>query len=468
MNYSAVFRILSWSNLIFVWCGTVLAIAAAVMGERQQAFSFAAMAIGIVVVSSSILLLTPKPSRPARAADALAVIVLWWLSAPVATALPFVVGVADTSLIRAVHEAASCLTTTGHSVIAIEGDRWPSSLLMWRGLLHLIGAWASIVIAASVFAALNLGGPGIHRTELFTVPETSFFDSVPRVARAVAVMLGVSVLVISSLLFVSGESAGRGLADAISVVTTGLVLPQQSMLSPTSYMASMVLTFGLIIGTLGLVLWLPLARGRPYRVLWDPEAVLWYILVAVFTGGAMLGGFGVLRAFGWSISSLSTSGIPLTYGAPDIVLPLSIAVLPALIGGSALSAAGGVKLARLVILVKRTGQEFKQLGYRRSILKFDFRGRELDERSVIGVWVYLVAYVFVVIAAMLALSFMYVPFESAVRFSIGGLSNSGALISGDTEGVSQGVHLLMIFTMILGRLEVLALIPALSLSFWRG
>ncbi len=468
MNYSAIFRILSWSNLVFVWCGVVLAVAAGLMGELQQAFSFTAMAIGIAVVSSSILLLTPKPSRPARPSDALAVVVLWWFGAPVATALPFVVGVADTSIIRAIHEAASCLTTTGHSVIAIEGDRWPPSLLMWRGLLHLIGAWASIVIAASVFAALNLGGPGIHRTELFTVPETSFFDSVPRVARAVAVMLGVSVLVISALLFMSGEGAGRGLADAISVVTTGLVLPQQSVLYPTSFLSSLVLTLGLILGSLGLVFWLPLVRGRVYRVLWDPEMILWYGLIVLFTGAAFLGGFGLFRAFGWSISSLSTSGIPLTYGASEVSLPLSIAVLPALIGGSALSAAGGVKLARLVILVKRTVQEFKQLGYRRSILKFDFRGRELDERSVVGVWVYLVAYVFVVFAVMLILSFMQIPFESAARFSIGGLTNSGALISGETDGVSQSVHMVMIFTLILGRLEVLALIPALSLSFWRG
>lgn len=468
MNYSAVFRILSWSNLVFVGCGVFLAIVAILLGERQQAFAFLTMAIGIAVVSSSILLLTPKPERPARPSDALAVVVMWWLSAPLATALPFVVGVADTSVMRAIHEAASCLTTTGHSVIAIEGDRWPVSLLMWRGLLHLIGAWASIVIAASVFAALNLGGPGIHRTELFTVPETSFFDSVPRVARAIAVMLGTTVLIIASLLFMSGEAVGRGVADAISVVTTGLVLPQQSVLYPTSFTASLILGAGLIAGTFGLIYWLPLVRGRPYKALWDPEAVLWYALVGVFAGAAILGGFKVVQALGWSITSLSTAGVPLTYGASEVTLPLSVLVLPALIGGSALSAAGGVKLARLVILVKRAVQEFKQLGYRRSVLKFDFRDRELDERSVVGVWVYLIAYVLVVFLLMLVLSFMQMPFESTVRFAIGGLTNSGALIAGDTAGVSDSVHFVLIVSMLLGRLEILALIPALSLSFWRG
>lgn len=453
---------------MFVWCGIVLAIAAGIIGEMAQAFSFAAMAIGIAVVSSSILLLTPKPSQPARPSDALGVIVLWWISAPIATALPFVLGVADTSLVRAIHEAASCLTTTGHSVIAIEGDRWPSTLLMWRGLLHLIGAWASIVIAASVFAALNLGGPGIHRTELFTVPETSFFDSVPRVARSVAVMLGTSVLVIASLLFISGESAGRGLADAISAITTGLVLPHQSVLIPINAFASVILTLAIILGTFGLVFWLPLVRGRGHRFLWDPETLMWYALVALFTGAAFLSGFGLFRAFGWSISALSTSGMPLAYGAVEMQLPISVVVLPALIGGSALSAAGGVKLARLVILVKRAVQEFKQLGYRRSILKFNFRGRELDERSVIGVWVYLIAYILMMFVIMLVLGFLNVPFESTVRFAIGGLTNSGALISGETEEISQIAHMVLIFSMILGRLEILALIPALTPSFWRG
>ena len=105
-------------------------------------------------------------------------------------------------------------------------------------------------------------------------------------------------------------------------------------------------------------------------------------------------------------------------------------VLPALIGGSALSAAGGVKIARLIVLSRRAGLEFRQLGYRRSVLGFRFRDREMDERSVIGVWVYLIAYILSVFLVMVGFAFTGLPLESSIRLAIGCLTNSGGLVVG--------------------------------------
>ncbi|OYW35195.1 MAG: hypothetical protein B7Z42_15380, partial [Brevundimonas sp. 12-68-7] len=132
------------------------------------------------------------------------------------------------------------------------------------------------------------------------------------------------------------------------------------------------------------------------------------------------------------------------------------------------AAAGGIKLARVVVLAQRAGQEFQQLGYRRSIVSFKFRDRELDERSVIGVWVYFVAYVLAVFVFIIGFSFTGHGFDDSIRLSIGGLTSSGGLISGTAEKMGTGSEILLIIAMLLGRLEILALLPALSLSFWRG
>ena len=468
MNYASIVRVLALLMLIIAGSALLPIAVAIVAQETDQTIALLVMAIGISVLASSVLLLTPKPSRKARPSDALGVVIIWWFLAPLASALPFVVGVADGSLLHAIHEAAACLTTSGQSVIRTEGNVWPASLIVWRGVLHVLGGLATIVTAASVLAAINLGGPGIHRTVLFTVPESSFFDAVPRVARSVSMMMLVFLIVLLGLLIMSGVSFPRALSDAVSAVTTGAVDPNVVNRRALAPFPSIILGLGLITGALGLAVWLPLKDRKPRKALFDPETMTFLFLVAMFAIVVLPLGIGLTDAIAWSVSAMSTSGLIFSNGLARDAIPLPILVLPALIGGSALSAAGGVKVARLIVLARRAGQEFRQLGYRRSVLGFRFRDRELDERSVIGVWVYLIAYIVAVFIVMIGFSFLNLPFEETIRLSIGGLTNSGSLLLGHTNDLGGGATTLLIVSMILGRLEILAIIPALSPSFWRG
>ena len=460
MNYASIVRVLALLMLIIAGSALLPIAVAIVAQETDQTIALLVMAIGISVLASSVLLLTPKPSRKARPSDALGVVIIWWFLAPLASALPFVVGVADGSLLHAIHEAAACLTTSGQSVIRTEGNVWPASLIVWRGVLHVLGGLATIVTAASVL--------GIHRTVLFTVPESSFFDAVPRVARSVSMMMLVFLIVLLGLLIMSGVSFPRALSDAVSAVTTGAVDPNVVNRRALAPFPSIILGLGLITGALGLAVWLPLKDRKPRKALFDPETMTFLFLVAMFAIVVLPLGIGLTDAIAWSVSAMSTSGLIFSNGLARDAIPLPILVLPALIGGSAQSAAGGVKVARLIVLARRAGQEFRQLGYRRSVLGFRFRDRELDERSVIGVWVYLIAYIVAVFIVMIGFSFLNLPFEETIRLSIGGLTNSGSLLLGHTNDLGGGATTLLIVSMILGRLEILAIIPALSPSFWRG
>ena len=79
-------------------------------GRRRRSFRWASPPWASLSAAASVLLLTPKPERKARPSDGLAVVILWWLLTPLATAMPFVFGVANSSVITAIHEAAACLT----------------------------------------------------------------------------------------------------------------------------------------------------------------------------------------------------------------------------------------------------------------------------------------------------------------------------------------------------------------------
>tara|TARA_R110000772_G_scaffold209579_2_gene320141 strand:+ start:162 stop:1568 length:1407 start_codon:yes stop_codon:yes gene_type:complete len=468
MNYASIVRVLALIMLILAGSALLPTLVAAIAGETDQVVAFVVMATGITVLATSVLLLTPKPERKARPSDALAVVIIWWFVAPFAAALPFVLGVPDRSLLHAIHEAASCLTTTGHTVVLTEGSSWPASLVVWRGILHILGGLASITTAASVLAAINLGGPGIHRTVLFTVPETSFFDAVPRVARAVFAMMIICIIVLLGLLIMSGVPFPRALSDSVSAITTGLVDPYALGRRALPPFPNLILGAGLIVGALGLAVWLPLKDRKPRAALMDPETLVFLFLIAAFATLVIPIGVSLGDGVAWALSDLSTSGLTFTNSPVRESIPLPILVLPSLIGGSALSAAGGVKIARLIVLGRRADQEFRQLGYRRSVLGFRFRDRDLDERSVIGVWVYLIAYIVAVFVMMIGFSFLSLPFEETIRLSIGGLTNSGALLLGHTDNLDGGTTGLLILSMLLGRLEILAVIPALSPSFWRG
>lgn len=469
MNYASVVRVLALLMLLLAGGALSAALVALAFGERPQLIAFGVTGLGIAVFASSVILLSPKPARRARPSDALAVVLLWWLLAPVATALPFVYGVASDSVTAALFEAASCLTTTGHSVLTFGEAGWPVSLLYWRGLLHLFGAYAAVVMAAGVFAAINLGGPGIHRTVLFTLPDTSYFDAMPRIYVAAGLMIGISVAFILMLLIVAGVAPGRALADAVSVITTGLVLPGAATAAPPTLAASLVMSLGLVIGALGLAVWLPLRSGALKPALLDPETVTFAGLALLFAAALIPIGLSLSDSLAWSLSTLSTSGLPLSAGAAAADVPLTVHVLPGLIGGSALAAAGGIKVARFIVLGRRAGLEFRQLGYRRSVLSFRFRDRELDERSVIGVWVYFIGYVVAVFVIMAGFSLLGQSVEESVRLAIGGLTSSGGLVaSAEGQVAGGGVQILLIFAMLLGRVEILTVLPALSPSFWRG
>ena len=217
---------------------------------------------------------------------------------------------------------------------------------------------------------------------------------------------------------------------------------------------------GVLIALCGGVLMFAFGAYREGSNLWP--------LMLIFAAATLPLGVSLMNGLSWSLSSLSTSGIPLSAGAVGAEVPLTLAVLPALIGGSALSAAGGIKIARFIVLGQRAGQEFRQLGYRRSILSFRFRDRELDERSVIGVWVYFIVYAGAVFSVIAALAFLNVPFEESIRLSIGSLTSSGGLIGQATDNLGPVGHILLSIAMVLGRVEILTVFPALSLSFWRG
>ena len=97
--------------------------------EQPQIVAFGMSAILLALIAGSILLLTPTSNRRAMSSDGLAAAIIGWIAIGISTAPPFVIGTANDSILAALHESVSCLTTTGHSVVSIGEGGWPLSLI---------------------------------------------------------------------------------------------------------------------------------------------------------------------------------------------------------------------------------------------------------------------------------------------------------------------------------------------------
>ncbi len=468
MNHLAIIRLLSMLMIGVAALLFLSALVALISSDISELYIFSATSAALLGLSGTVLVLSDKPTRRTSARDGLAVVVLFWVMTPLVGGLPFLAFSSEANLLNVYYEATSSLTTTGHSLLVTPDRALSTSLLFWRAILHIVGGIASITVAATILSALNLGGPGVHRSHLFTIREHDFFDNVPRVIRITSALLIGAIVVISSILLISGASPRDAASWAVSAITTGLVDPTSSQFNPdmTVFQANLIF-FGLIYGTVGFIVIDNIVSGRIYRAIQDPEALALLFTTLAITSLVLMAGVPLFQSIGWTLSSLSTSGIALSDSDRFLRIPLPLLLLPVLIGGSALSTAGGIKLGRLIILTRRVGLEFVQLGYRGSVQKFKYRGRYQSEETVMGVWVYLVGYIIAGVVGVLIFSGLGLPFDAAIRSAIGTLSNSGHVIGNSFSDAGPMVHLCALLGMILGRLEVIALLPALSPSFWQ-
>lgn len=469
MNFRVILRYVALA-LSLVGVGAVFPLVVALLtGETKQAIGFGLGVFTSAVVLGIILLMVPPPKERTSNRDVLVILVSWWFLAPVVALPGFLVGIDGAGLFDAFFEAVSCLTTTGTSRFAgsfITGESPSVSLIAWRGALHFIGAMAALASALTILPALNFGGTGMQRTRLFAGTERSMLVALRR-ALGVAALVMVILLVFSIFcLALTGMGFVRSLTLSLSAVTTGLVDPVGDLVAARDPMANLVITAVLFMSSISVVTVIGI-RTWPRRLWKDSEALALIVVIPVvsFVVAYLAALTPGSRTLVWAASHVATSGImtePISTGLGDQVFQL--VMLMTLIGGAALSTAGGVKVGRILILSERSRLEFTRLGYQNSVEPFIFRGRLKDDNVIVGVWVYLVAYVLASVFLGLVLSVGGRPFDTALIGGLGLLSNAGHLVPADlgpTETLLAG------FGMILGRVEVLALMPMLRPGFWK-
>ena len=284
---------------------------------------------------------------------------------PFIMALPYLALGVSPNFISAYFEAVSAFTTTGAS--ALDPDNIPQALLLWRSLVQWFGGVCVATFAIVVLAALNLSGTGVHRSLLFTLDKDKLFTRLMSIGRIVLGVYALLVFICFAFLALTGTDMFTALCLSLSGVSTGGLMPfSGSMSQSVGRLSALILALFTVLGAMNIaLLWdcIRLRRWQTYLSLFrnvESRGVFVLIGVIFMTGLVLIGPSQFFTILIESMFFVSSAGFDYDVIGLEM-LPSVILIALALIGGSALSTAGGVKIIRLLLLFKHLSTDLGRL-----------------------------------------------------------------------------------------------------------
>lgn len=475
----AITRIILWLGNTLVLCAVLLALTAIsglLMLESRDATIFGGLALVVGMVGSIFIITTQRTPARETTADALVFLLLFWIIVPIVTATPFLASGVSSGAVNAWFESVSAFTTTGASTL--DADSLSRSMLIWRSLLQWFGGVVVATFAVVILAALNLSGTGVHRSMLFTLRKGELFDRLKGIGR---IVLSVYAL-LSALCFIgmvmTGTPSFEALCLALSGVSTGGLTPRSGVLAGyVPHLSGIILAMFCLFGACNIAVLWDFLRSRSIRFtvrfVRNVEHRTLLVLVVVLS---VLGFFytGIRHSMTVFIEALyfaSSAGFDYHVIGLEMVPP-AILIAFALVGGSALSTAGGIKIIRVLLLFRHLTTDLGRLSHPSRIVPVLFRGKVLPDNAFLSIWMYFFGYTLVFSLGSLAFGATGLGYETAVAASASGLANMGPLLDATLAPVSysqfnEAQQAVMSIIMLVGRVEVLAVLAVLSPSLWR-
>jgi len=456
-------------------------------GETDVAVAFFASALFAVFIGGGAVMATRGSERPPSRRDGFVLAALVWGVLPLFGAMPLFFSGAMPTVSAAYFEALSGLTTTGATLLA-EIEKAPRAILFWRALLQWLGGLGTLVLAIAFLALTNVGGSGIYRSAIPGGERQSLIAAVRHAIDAIWWIYALLTAICAVLLWATGLPPFDAVCHAFSALSTGGFSTRgASVAAFESRPAELVLMIFMVLGAMNFTLhWAAVhGRFRVYREDPEPRYLLSMILAATLLltfGLAAIGG----RA--WSDSSwqglFTAVSVVTTTGFTghglfglDAPVPISVSMLVlvlVLVGGCAGSTAGGLKILRLAVLLKQGNRELARLSFPRGVLTVRYGDARLRSETMQGAWAFFAVFMLCFGVVALGVAAGGVDFRTAVAMAAAAVSNAGPTLqliaansAPDFDALSGGPRLFVMAGMLLGRVELFAVLSLLSPAFWR-
>lgn len=477
MNYRMISKILG--RVMGVEAALMLGpiITAAVYGESAVSFLLTMLIAGVLAV---VLTLPKLKHTDIYAREGFVSVALSWLLMSLVGALPFVFSGEIPSYVDAFFEIVSGFTTTGASII-LNVEEMSNSALLWRSLSHWIGGMGVLVFIMAVLPLSEERSMHIMRAE---VPGPQVGKLVPRIrhSSAITYLIYVALTVILIILLCLGgmpffDSINHAMATA---GTGGFSVKALSIgFYDSAYIDFVTATFMLLFGVnFSIYFLLLMKKFRP--ALRDSELHLYLgfaafgtITIALNIMDSYDGFWHALRYSYFQVSSImTTTGFATTDFNHWPAYSKAMLILLMFTGASAGSTGGGLKVSRIVILVRAAGEELGKMLNPRRTVSVRMSGHSVDATTIRCTLVFFAVYIGITFLSTLLISMDGFDLEtnfSAVAACISNIGPGIGLVGpmGNYEMFSDFSKLLLSFDMLVGRLEIYPMLLLFLPSTWR-
>ncbi len=450
----------------------------AIYGESILPFLFTILALLAFAVPA--ILMRPRENTRFYAKEGFVTVALGWIFLSLFGSLPFLFSGAIPNFFDAFFETVSGFTTTGATVLpAVE--HLPRGILFWRSFTHWVGGMGVLVFVLAILP--SAGGQSIHlmRAE---VPGPTKGKLVPKMQRTSLILYGIytaMTLILIVILLLTGMPLYDSLVNAFGVAGTGgFSVLNNSIAGYANPAAEWVMAIFMFLFGINFNLYYFLLLGNVRDVLKSEELRAYSIWILLSTGAIavntarLFDSFGeTVRAAFFQVTSLSsTSGFSTVNFDTWPTFSKTLLVIIMMFGACAGSTAGGLKISRVLILLKRIPLELRRMVRPNSVNVMRHEGKPLADETVRAAGGYLIVYIFIMLLTTLLIAVDDFDLTTNLTASVTCLNNVGPGLGavgplGNFSGYSSFSTLLLTFNMLLGRLELMPILILFSPRTWR-
>lgn len=445
------------------------------------------------IITGAALFFAFKPSEELRMREAFLIVTFTWFLGSLIGAFPFILSGTLDLYTDAVFETMSGLSTTGATILGGEtanGILNPSiedldkSLLFWRSLSHWLGGMGIIVLTLALLPLLGIGGMELFQAEYSGSTSDKITPRIQETAKLLwGIYFGMTFVQALLLWFHPSMDWFEAINHAFSTLATGGFSTQNASIEAfDSVYIDLVITVFMFLAGINFAMHFRLFSGKFDSFLKNSEIKFYSILTLFFIilvsfSLFIIDNYSVGEAIRYGsfqvVSILTTTG----FGTDDYTLWSyfggSLLFLLFFTGGCAGSTGGGIKMIRILIILKNIGREFKQILHPQAVLPIRVGERVIDQsilRTILG---FFVTYLIIFGIGALGMSMLGYDFLSSAGASIASLGNIGPAwgVFGPVDNYAQvpiaGKWLLLIL-MLIGRLELFTVLVIFTPWFWKN
>lgn len=487
MNYRYIISLIGRITLICAAFMLVPAVMSAIGGDGATV-AFASALAAMLLLGALSFLIKPR-TKTLYPRDGFAIVALAWILMSLFGALPFYISGYVPDFSAAFFETVSGFTTTGATALT-DIEALPRSLLFWRSLTHWIGGMGILVFMLAVLPSSNADMMHIMKAE---VPAPRTDKLVARTQLTAQILYGIyfAMTALQTVLLLLG---GLDLYDSLTLSfstagTGGFAAYNDSIAHFGSLYVEVVVTVFMLLFSINFNIFFLIILGHPIRALkneelkWFGGIVLLASAVITLNVSPLYDSVGdALRDAVFQVASvISTTGFITAdftsgaFAAGNIGWPqLSQTVILMLMffGACAGSTGGGMKISRVIILLKSAVREVKRLRNPRAVLRVKLDKKPIDEELVTGTAGFFAIYCGILMLSTLLISVDGFEFTTNFTAGVSCLNNIGPTLgqigaTGSFAVYSPFSKVVLSFVMLAGRLNIFPIVMLFAPKAWK-